>query len=188
MIRYAAPEDASWAAPLIYEAIGDIAHTLTGADKQDEAIKVMEQFFREKQNRISHENCMIAVAEGKPAGLLISYHGSRTEELDRPFAKRLEQLTGTAPIIVKEARSDEYYLDTLVVDPNYRGKGIGTRLLASFEEEAIRQGYERTALLVEKDNVRARQLYEHIGYQMDGSVMVSGHLYDHMVKMLAVPI
>ncbi|MEJ8545648.1 GNAT family N-acetyltransferase [Brevibacillus borstelensis] len=188
MIRYAAPEDAGWAAPLIYEAIGDIAHTLTGAQTQDEAVKVLEQFFREKQNRISHENCIIAEAEGKPAGLFISYHGSRTEELDRPFARRLEQLTGAAPTIVKEARSDEYYLDTLVVDPSHRGRGIGRRLLARFEEEAIRRGYERTALLVEEDNIRTRQLYEQIGYQADSSLVVSGHLYHHMVKMLAVPI
>ncbi|USG64041.1 GNAT family N-acetyltransferase [Brevibacillus ruminantium] len=188
MIRYATPEDARLAAPLIFEAIGDIAYTLTGADKPEEAIPVLEKFFSEPSNRISFENSLVVVVAGQPVGVLICYHGSRTDELDKPFAERLKQLTGQEPVIKKEARNDEFYLDTLVVSPSHRGKGLGKQLIARFEEEAIKQGHERTALLVENDNGRARKLYESLGYRADSSLTVSGHLYHHMVKLLAVPI
>lgn len=188
MIRYAAAEDAHWAAPLIFEAIGDIAYTLTGAGRPEDAIPVLASFFREKNNRISYENSLVAMAGEEPVGLLICYHGSRTEELDRPFADRLQHMTGTAPTIVKEARSDEFYLDTLVVSPRHRGKGVGKKLLLRFEEEAVKQGYDRTALLVEEENRRARNLYEQMGYHPDSMLTVSGHGYHHMVKLLAVPI
>jgi GNAT superfamily N-acetyltransferase len=73
-----------------------------------------------------------------------------------------------------------------VVRADQRGKGIGKRLLARFEEEAQARGHERTALLMDQENPKARKLYESIGYRSDGTLLVSGHLYDHMVKQVAV--
>ncbi|MDA5109959.1 GNAT family N-acetyltransferase [Brevibacillus thermoruber] len=186
MIRKATPADAACVAPLIYEAIGSIAHTLTGAVEADEAIRVIEAFFRMERNRLSYENAVVAEVGGEPVGLALFYHGSRTEELDRPFVQRLARLTGIAPVIVKEARSDEFYLDTLAVRADQRGKGIGRRLLARFEAEARARGHERIALLVDQENPQARKLYESIGYRPDGTLLVSGHLYDHMVKQISV--
>lgn len=186
MIRKATPVDADFAAELIYEAIGDVAHTLTGTTDPHEAIRIMSQFFAQSGNRLSYENAVIAMDEDKPMGLALFYHGSQTEKLDRPFVEHVERVTGKAPHLVKEARDDEFYLDTVVVRGEYRGKGIGTVLLEAFEKESVRRGHEKMAMLVDEENQRARKLYESIGYRQDGTVMVSGHLFSHMVKNLAV--
>lgn len=182
MIRKAKPADADFAAPLIYEAIGDIAHTLTGTTEAAEAIRVMSQFFTQTGNRLSYENAVIALHGDEPVGLALFYHGSQTEKMDRPFAKHVEKVVGTAPYIVKEARDDEFYLDTLVIQEEYRGRGMGKALLRAFEEASKSRGHDKMALLVDEENHRARELYESIGYRQDGTVMVSGHRFRHMVK------
>ncbi|MFJ9497633.1 GNAT family N-acetyltransferase [Brevibacillus centrosporus] len=188
MIRQATPEDAVFASYLIYEAIGDIAHSLTGATDPQEAIRVMSQFFAQPNNRLSYQNALIAVDEdkGEPIGLALFYHGSQTKQLDQPFVAYVEQVTGTAPVIVKEARDDEFYLDTAVVKAEYRGKGIGKSLLKAFEQESKHRGYYKISLLVDQENPSARRLYEAIGYHQDGTIVVSGHLFSHMVKNLTV--
>jgi len=186
MIRKAEPTDAAFAAPLIYEAIGDIAHTLTGATEADDAIQMMSQFFAQKNNRLSYENAIIAMDKGVPAGLLLCYHGSQTEVLDKPFVEHVKRLTGKAPVLVKEAGDNEFYLDTVVVRSDCRGKGIGKVLLEAFEKEGERRGYDCVSLLVDEENSRARNLYERIGYRQDGKLMLSGHMFSHMVKKLSV--
>ncbi|MED4585594.1 GNAT family N-acetyltransferase [Brevibacillus choshinensis] len=186
MIRKATPTDADFAAPLIYEAIGDVAHTLTGTAEADVAIRIMSEFFAQTGNRLSYENAVIAMDKDKPIGLALFYHGSQTDKLDSPLVEHVERETGKTPHIVKEARDDEFYLDTVVVRGEYRGKGIGKDLLRAFEKESERRGYDKIALLVDEENHRARKLYESIGYQQDGTIMLSGHLFSHMVKNLAV--
>lgn len=188
MIRRATPTDADFAAPLIYEAIGDVAHSLTGSTEPNEVIRVMSQFFAQRGNRLSYENAVIAMDKDMPVGLALFYHGSQTETLDRPFVEHVERVTGQTPQIVKEARDDEFYLDTVVVRWDYRGKGIGKALLKAFERESERRGYDRIALLVDEENLRARKLYESIGYRQDGTIMVSGHLFGHMVKNVMVAV
>lgn len=188
MIRKAEPRDAAFAAPLIYEAIGDIAYTLTGATEADEAISLMAQFFAQQQNRLSYENAVIAMEGDEPMGLALFYHGSQTEAIDRPFVEFVQKRTGVAPALVKEARDDEFYLDSIAVRSDKRGRGIGKKLLAAFEQEAIQRRHDRIALLVDEENPRARQLYEALGYRQDGTIRVSGHQFRHMVKSVLVSV
>jgi ribosomal protein S18 acetylase RimI-like enzyme len=51
----------------------------------------------------------------------------------------------------------------LAVLPQWRGRGVGTRLLRTIETVARRRGYCKVNLEVRTDN-RARQLYERLGY------------------------
>ena len=63
--------------------------------------------------------------EGVPVGLALFYHGSQTERLDRPFVDHVQRLTGEAPSFVKEAKDNEFYLDTVVVS-----RGVDPQLKA----------------------------------------------------------
>jgi len=53
----------------------------------------------------------------------------------------------------------------LRVKPSWRGRGIGTLLIAAAEREARRLGARFAELAVEDDNPRARRLYERLGYR-----------------------
>jgi ribosomal protein S18 acetylase RimI-like enzyme len=48
------------------------------------------------------------------------------------------------------------------------GLGLATRLIQELESRAVERGVRQFRLGVELDNVRARQLYEHLGYREIG--------------------
>ncbi|ATB28998.1 GNAT family N-acetyltransferase [Melittangium boletus] len=181
-MRPATPEDAAIVVRLMYTAIGDIAHTLSGTRDKAEALRVLESFFRQARNRVSHEHVWVHEADGRVIGFLSAYHGSQIPDLDRPFIERLRAIGGDPSGVIPEAREDEYYLDSLAVDADYQGGGIGTLLLDAFERKADALGHPKIMLLVDQENTKARRLYERRGYREDGSLLLSGHVFDRMIK------
>lgn len=51
--------------------------------------------------------------------------------------------------------------------PNWRGKGIGSKLMKSLFELLRERGYQQTSLSVQKDNPAVR-FYERLGYEITG--------------------
>ncbi|WP_152394715.1 GNAT family N-acetyltransferase [Paenibacillus guangzhouensis] len=184
MIRTARAEDVAQVVPLMHAAIGRIANTLAGTTDDQEALTVVGEFFMQPGNRLSYENTIVYEVEGQVVGFLLAYHGSRTEELDKPFVDRIRSVSGEEVTIVKEAQDDEYYLDSVAVNDAYQGQGIGKKLMDAFEQQGIERGYTKLALLVEMDNENAYQLYVKKGYHVDGEIMVSGYHFRHMIKIV----
>ncbi|UCH86295.1 MAG: GNAT family N-acetyltransferase [Dehalococcoidia bacterium] len=61
------------------------------------------------------------------------------------------------------------YLDDLFVLEHYRGQGIGTKLMREALNHARRSGCIRVELGTRRDNIRARRLYERLGFrEVDG--------------------
>jgi ribosomal protein S18 acetylase RimI-like enzyme len=61
------------------------------------------------------------------------------------------------------------YLDDVFVLEQHRGQGIGTELVWGALNHARRSGCIRVELGTRRDNVRARRLYERLGFQeLDG--------------------
>lgn len=52
------------------------------------------------------------------------------------------------------------------VRPNFRGRGLGTRLMQVIEAELYRRGFRQVCLNVTRDNHEARRLYERLGYRV----------------------
>jgi len=61
------------------------------------------------------------------------------------------------------------YLKSVAIAPEFRGHGLGTRLLA-FAEDVFRPRSRHFFLCVSSFNERARKLYERQGYQPVGAV------------------
>lgn len=69
------------------------------------------------------------------------------------------------------------YIQTVCVDSNARGSGLGTRLMR-FAEERIFSESQNVFLCVSSFNPRARDLYERLGYELIGELkdyLVRGH-------------
>lgn len=65
----------------------------------------------------------------------------------------------------REAGGKVLWLEELYILPAYRSRGLGREFFAACESYAAEHGYARIRLEVEEENVRARSLYERLGYQ-----------------------
>lgn len=182
-IRPAQPDDAEAVSRLMYEAIGDIAHTIAGTTDLPTTLETLAELYRLPDCRLSYEHTLVSEDEsGRIAGFALSYPGAEAEALDAPLRRRLQEHSLPVDGLLPEARPGEYYLDSLAVDGAYRGAGLGTRLIEAFEQRAAELGESVVMLLVDRANAKARALYERLGYREDGSVELSGHAYDRMIK------
>ena len=69
------------------------------------------------------------------------------------------------------------YIQSIAIAPEWRGKGIGTSLMAYAEERIFREN-PNVFILVSSFNPRARALYERLGYTVVGELddfIVEGH-------------
>jgi ribosomal protein S18 acetylase RimI-like enzyme len=60
------------------------------------------------------------------------------------------------------------YLYSLRVKPEFRGRGLGTKLLRAAEDALRARRMCFASIGVEKNNLRARTLYERLGYRLIG--------------------
>jgi ribosomal protein S18 acetylase RimI-like enzyme len=60
------------------------------------------------------------------------------------------------------------YVEALLVHPSFRSRTIGSQLLAAAERLAHDRGHRRIGLAVAVENVRARALYDRLGYRDAG--------------------
>jgi ribosomal protein S18 acetylase RimI-like enzyme len=58
------------------------------------------------------------------------------------------------------------YLYALRIKPAFRERGLGTRLIRAAEDELWKRGMDTASIGVEKNNLRARALYERRGYRV----------------------
>ncbi len=83
-----------------------------------------------------------------------------------------------------ESIPGEWYLDTLVTDPNFRRQGVGREMLNAAAQIASDAGHKVIALNCEIDNLPAYDLYRKMGYTEKTQLVLSGHIYWHMIKEL----
>lgn len=184
-IRKATQDDATVTAPLIRLAIQDIAEALTGEVKEERILEVLADFFRQKRNRLSYENCFVFDMDGLVIGLILCYFGGEAAELDEPLAARLRMVKNDPSLTIeKEADIEDFYLDTLCVESAYSGQGIGTALIQFAEQYAKEKGYARISLVVEQNNFKAQQLYTKLGYSPVKMIVIHHHQYEYRVKSL----
>jgi ribosomal-protein-alanine N-acetyltransferase len=62
----------------------------------------------------------------------------------------------------------EAHIASLAVDPDYRARGIGGRLLVAALQEAVQQGMETATLEVRANNQVAQNLYRRFHFQVAG--------------------
>ncbi len=80
----------------------------------------------------------------------------------------LEEGADTAGIIVLMPTTNHLLLDNIAVSPARQGLGLGRRLLAFAEAEALRRGYREIRLYTHQTMVENQRLYASIGYEETG--------------------
>lgn len=125
----------------------------------------------------SPANTVIAEIDGMSIGMLTAYDGAGYHDMRVRTSALIRQSMGvTFENMEDESEAGEYYLDSLAVLPEYRGRGIGRRLL----EHGIRQGRSlglTVTLAVDPVNERAQRLYRSLGFTHQRDIFIFGHTY-----------
>lgn len=193
-IRKATPEDYLKAAELIYQANLDLAPLIVGEDTKEKTIEGLAKFFILKGNFLSYENCTIAEVGGNIVGCMITLPHDRSERLSHSIIANLinKYKPGTEgykkyiepQLEVSESFEGEYYIDSLAVEENYQGCGLGRNLMIYAENLALNNCCKKTSLLCSYSNDKAYRLYKSLGYNHDIDVKIKDFKYKHMVKSL----
>jgi ribosomal protein S18 acetylase RimI-like enzyme len=182
-IRPAQPNDAQAVVHLLFDAIKDIGYQLTGGETEQEVLERLTDFYQKEGNRFSYTNILVKEADLRVAGMILIYHGSQADTIDKPIIERLRLIKNDPSLTIdKEADEDEYYIDALAVAPEWGGRGFGTELIAAAEQRGHQLGYHKMALNVELYNERACSLYKKLGYVTDKETQINKKTYLHMVK------
>jgi ribosomal protein S18 acetylase RimI-like enzyme len=96
----------------------------------------------------------------------------------------LEEGSVIAGIIVLLPATDYLLLDNVAVSPARQGLGLGRRLLAFAEAEALRRGYSEIRLFTHQTMVENQRLYASIGYEETGRGTEAGYDRVFMRKQL----
>ena len=99
---------------------------------------------------------------GKPPGPMLDDYATRVLE---GVVWVLEEGAVIAGIIVLLPAMDYLLLDNIAVSPARQGSGLGRRLLAFTEAEALRLGYTEIRLYTHQTMVENQRLYASIGYE-----------------------
>lgn len=190
-IRKALKEDARKIAEAIIMAIGeDHAMGMANGHDLETVIGVFKTLAESKDAQYSYTNALVAETEsGETAGIVLAYDGKILIEARRLFFRLAKERfgwdifdlvpDGEPPV---ETDPTEYYLDTLAVWPEYRHRGIATRLIKAVEEKAGNAG-KPVGLLCAKDNERAHALYSQLGFREIGERPFAGEMMRHMQKL-----
>ena len=187
-IDNATPQHASLIADAILDAVGpEITNNLAGNDHTVKDIHDLFQRLAERDDtQYSYLNTRVAIDDdGSPMGVCICYDGSGLKTLRRPFFHEVNTTLGwnmtddEIDALPGEAEPDEVYLDTIMVLPAYRGRGVAKALIADAREKTARIG-KPLGLLCDIDNTRAYKLYQSVGFKDIGLKPFAGHTMYHM--------
>ncbi|MBP3454633.1 MAG: GNAT family N-acetyltransferase [Alistipes sp.] len=180
--RRATVDDCDFIARAVMAAFGDdlCRRLCNGADRRD-ILDTFTHIISRPDTQYSYRNTLVATIDGIVVGAVCGYDGGRLDELRRPvFALLRERFTEVPLFEEDETQAGEFYLDSIGVDPLYRGCGVGERLLRDMTAMAKSEGADTVALLVDRDNPSAERLYTRVGFRRDGSKRFLGHTMYHL--------
>jgi ribosomal protein S18 acetylase RimI-like enzyme len=126
--------------------------------------KILERRLNRIGTTKSYENCWVAEYRSQVVGCLNAYPMD-DEALDPPDPLLLaDRRYLVEPSNCLDARGT-FHLNTVAVLPDYRSRGIGTKLLSLARSRAKDIGLSRMSLIVFEQNTRAVALYERFGFR-----------------------
>ena len=122
---------------------------------------------------------------GKPPGPMLDDYLARVSE-DAVWV--LQDGPAIAGILVLLSAPEYLLLDNIAIAPELQGRGLGRRLLAFAESEALRRGYREIRLYTHQTMIENQRLYASIGYEERGRGSEDGYDRVFMRKPLRNPL
>lgn len=142
------------------------------AEPGEDILDVGRKRYEREGTAFSYESCTMVESDGEIVGMLVAF----------PMRVDPSEEEETDPVLVPYSKLEEdnsYYICGMALFPEFRGRGIGSRLLALAEEHAREKGFDKLSLLVFEQNAGAKRLYERNGYREVARAPVHPHPLVH---------
>ncbi|MGX7024114.1 GNAT family N-acetyltransferase [Vagococcus hydrophili] len=186
MIRSAEPKDAAQAMDLVMIVLRDMELEVFNKLSEEKVKELLvKAFVKEPDYRYGFNNAIVKEINGQVAGVAFGYPDHLEKGIDDAFINLLQENDLSEEYKLfhdEETFKDEWYLDTLVTSPDFRGKGVARELLDSLPDLAKKHNRTKLGLNVDKVNDSARRIYLNNGFEKVGQIDISNHDYDHLQK------
>ena len=182
-IRKATINDAPLIAKVVAMAIGEESAILYGGENY---MNVFEEIAFLEDSQYSYRNAFVAEINGNAVGAVVAYDGAELYPLRKATLDVISKHTAKELQIADETDASEFYLDSLAVLPEYRGRGIGAQLILAVKDRAFNEYNKNLGLLVDFENPDAERLYQSVGFERADVKYFLGHKMWHLVLGLQV--
>ena len=148
----------------------------------EDIFEVGARKLQSDNDNFSYRNVSVAIVDNKIAGMLLAYRlpsPHHEEPLDDypEFIRPLIELEQCVP--------DTFYINMLASFPEYRGQGVGSKLMGYATDLARQSDCNTLSLEVFEDNENAVRLYRLLGYSvLDQRDVVPHPCHTHHGKIL----
>lgn len=150
--------DAREIGQVVVTAVGEEISAAFAEGKGIEAvITLFANLAAREDSQYSYLNTLKAVDDnGRAMGYVVGYDGALLHRLREAFYTEVKAVLGKdmEGKMGDECEAGEFYLDSLAVFPEYRGRGVAKALIKAMGEHAVASG-KPLGLLCEKTNTRA---------------------------------
>lgn len=162
MIRQARHEEATALAPLLYLAMGEIAHGLAGKTSYEETLVVLAHYMRTPACRLSAEHVWVHEEDGEIAGAMVLYAGACAKALDEPILRFL----GRETPFEQECPPNGWYLDAIATAEAFRGRGIAKGLIEEAKVLGRARGHDKFWLVADAKQPALAAFYSALGFSV----------------------
>ncbi len=182
-LRDATSDDAPFIARVVLAGIDMLDIDAVLPDEQHAIYEHLMDICRMDDTLYSYWNTRIAEVDGNRVGALVAYDGARYAALRAKTFGLVQQTSGMdLSRNAMETSPGEFYLDSMAVLSDFRGLGIGKMLISDRMDYALRSGFQKVTLLVDKDKPRLQHYYESLGFVFGEELFVFGSWYNKLGK------
>lgn len=149
----------------------------------DDILTVGQHRYEEEHSNFSYRNCLVVEVEQNIAGMMVAFPITNPESDESLAGKDADPVL--APYADLE-EYDSYYICGIAFFPEYRGLGIGKKLMAMAENKCRELGFNRLSLVVFDQNVGAKKLYLALGYKTVMTANVVAHPLIHLTGVASL--
>lgn len=186
MIRKAKKSDFTFIYPILKQIFEEMDMESINKLPESQFYDLMRLGFISEYYRYSYNRIWVVTDSlDKPIGMIDMYAYDDQKIIDFALKKEYAKVGLTTDTVIfddQEAWPDEWYIDAIAVSPDHWGEHVASRLMDLAVKVAREKGYKLISLNVDKENPRAKRLYEHKGYKSVKEMTIGDRVYDHMIK------
>lgn len=184
-IRQAEPDDAGQIVPLMSLIYDEMELEEFESVPDEDPQRMIYNAYRDRALLGYVATTFVAEVDGQVVGMAFGYPDNNENAVNRVYQEAAAPIPSIRDIDFfadPESFNDEFYLDSLAVDANFRGQGIATALIDAIAQHAAALEYDTLGLNVDVANPKAERLYRRLGFTDAGKIMIGDHRYRHLQR------